>query len=333
MSSQVDTTDFYKLFRSSSKELFSEKFYEAMNSESSNLSKYDHHCNQIYVRLHKDQMIIICKKFLRYLEYCKLWNNEYYRYDITTLLNYWLYDKLTDIYGANNTDKISSAFASLQCMWGYVDSYKQNDPHNQKCKPILKMVNHNDWDKRKKLYDYYVDHDILFGLAKSIDDDCEYYKQIEEKKSLYVNFDEQCLLENYICLDFYDKCMPYKPYNVLSKLSCHEKNAQEHADSKIAEIPDAMKHTLARLATGFEVEVTLQNSQIHTKVGYSVLGVAPVLLTATALYKYTPIGPWIRKLSGNTNSVSDIEEFSSYTQESSDMFSDNSTNYISYQPT
>ncbi|SBT00008.1 PIR Superfamily Protein [Plasmodium ovale curtisi] len=82
-----------------------------------------------------------------------------------------------------------------------------------------------------------------------------------------------------------------------------------------------------------DTESKQESSEIGKKLGHSVLGIAPVMLTATALYRYTPIGSWIRKLGGtNHNTISDIDEFSSYTQESGDMFPDNSANYISYQP-
>ncbi|SBS99270.1 PIR Superfamily Protein [Plasmodium ovale curtisi] len=115
-------------------------------------------------------MIKICKKYLRYLEYCKLLHDEIALDNVSTLFNYWLYGMLTHVYNANNTDKISAGFSALQLKWNYFDYRRINEPYYLKCKPNFDIVNHNDWDKRKKLYDYYVDHDILFGLAKSIDD-------------------------------------------------------------------------------------------------------------------------------------------------------------------
>ncbi|SBT57906.1 PIR Superfamily Protein [Plasmodium ovale wallikeri] len=188
---------------------------------------------------------------------------------------------LTHIYGANNTDKIITDFSALQLKWTYFDYSRINNQYYKKCKPELSMVNHHDWDKRKKLFDYYVDYDTLSTMAKSFDDDCKYYKKIEEKKSLYEHFDE-------------------RPDNVLSKLPCHEKIAQEQADAKAAERPNAMQHTLGSeqdtvvgplgpdvqgLGTRSETEVKSETSQIGTKVGQSVLGITPVLLTAYALYR------------------------------------------------
>ncbi|SBT84504.1 PIR protein, partial [Plasmodium ovale] len=154
------------------------------------------------------------------------------------------------------------------------------------------------------------------------------------------------------CPEFYEKCKEYKPENVLSKLLCHEKIARERADAQAAERPDAMQHTLRSeqdievgplgpsvpgLASDSETEVTSETSPIGTKVGQSVLGITPVLLTASALYRYTPIGSWIRNLGKNsTNSISGIdgemEGFLGDTQESSDISLGETSNYISYEP-
>ncbi|SBS94082.1 PIR Superfamily Protein [Plasmodium ovale curtisi] len=353
MSLKANSTEFFKLFRKSSKDLFSDQFYEALNSDSPDLSKYDNQCNDLHVYKPKDEMIKICKKYLRYLEYCKLLHDDNSLYKVSLLFNYWLYGMLTHIYGANSTDKIRAGFGALQYKWTYFDYYRKNEPHYLKCKPNFEIVNHNDWDKRKKLYDYYVDYDILFGLAKSIDDKCEtYYKKIEEKKSLYEHFDKQCLLDKDNCPNFYDKCKPYEPDSVLSQLPCHEQIAREQNDAEAAERSAAVEHTsgseqdtvvgshgpgIPGFASGSEIEVTSETSQIGTKLGQSVLGITPVLLTASALYRYTPIGSWIRNLGKNsTNSISDMdgemEGFLGYTQESGDILLDGTSDYISYQP-
>ncbi|SBT53584.1 PIR Superfamily Protein [Plasmodium ovale wallikeri] len=323
-----------------------------LNIDSPDLSKYDNQCNDIHVHNPKDEMIKICKKYLSYLEYCKLLHDENSLYKVSILFNYWLYSMLTHIYGANNTEKIRIGFSALQLKWTYFDYSRINNQYYKKCNLELSMVNHQNWDKMKKLSNYYVYYDILFGLAKSIDDNCDYYKKIEEKKSLYEYFEKECSSAKNKCLDFYNKCMPYKPDNVLSKLSCHEKITQEQADAKVAERSHAMQHALGSeqdtevgplgpgvpgLASGSKTEVKSQTSQIGKKVGQSVLGITPVLLTASSLYRYTPIGSWIRNLGkNNTNSISDkdgkMEGFLGDTQESGDILLGETSNYISYQP-
>ncbi|SBT51556.1 PIR Superfamily Protein [Plasmodium ovale wallikeri] len=103
MSSQYKCMYFSRLFLNSSKELNLKFFFDAMSSESSNLSKYHEECNKIIVSNHKDKMIRNCEKFLRFLENSKIWNDANNGYDVSTLLNYWLCDEITRIYGVNNT--------------------------------------------------------------------------------------------------------------------------------------------------------------------------------------------------------------------------------------
>ncbi|SBT55555.1 PIR Superfamily Protein [Plasmodium ovale wallikeri] len=305
MSLKANSAEFFKLFSKSSKGLFSDQFYEALNSDSPDLSKYDNQCNDIHVHDPKEKVVKICKKYLRYLEYCKLLNDDNSLYKVSVLFNYWLYGVLTHIYGSNSTEKIRTGFSALQLKWTYFDYSRINNQYYKKCNPELSMVNHQNWDKMKKLYNYYVYYDILFGLAKRNDDNCDYYKKIEEKKSLYEYFEKEFSSPKNKCLDFYNKCMPYKPDNVLSKLSCHEKISQEQADAKVAERPHAMQHALGSEqdtevgplgpdvpghGTRSETEVTSETSPIGTKVGHSVLGIAPVLVTATALYRALKFG-------------------------------------------
>ncbi|KMZ77313.1 hypothetical protein PVIIG_06121, partial [Plasmodium vivax India VII] len=74
-------------------------------------------------------------------------------------------------------------------------------------------------------------------------------------------------------------------------------------------------------------------SEIRRKVTHSVNVAALFLLTPTMLYRYTPLGPWIRRFGGGgTNSMNAMDALSSYTQETGNMLSDDSANYISYQP-
>ncbi|SBT02165.1 PIR Superfamily Protein [Plasmodium ovale curtisi] len=89
-----------------------------------------------------------------------------------------------------------------------------------------------------------------------------------------------------------------------------------------------MEHTSE---TGQETEVGSLVPDVP-RLG-TLLGITSVLLTTTALYRYTTIGSWIRKVGGtNKNDIDDMHGFSSYTQKSGDMFLGDTRNYISYQP-
>ncbi|SBT56027.1 PIR Superfamily Protein [Plasmodium ovale wallikeri] len=142
MSLQANSTEFFiiyiliysKLFRKSSKDLFSDQFYEALDSDSPDLSKYDNQCNDIHVHDPKEKVVKICKKYLRYLEYCKLLNDDNSLYKVSVLFNYWLYGVLTHIYGSYSTEKIRTGFSALQIKWTYFDYRRRNEPYYLKCK-------------------------------------------------------------------------------------------------------------------------------------------------------------------------------------------------------
>ncbi|SBS93731.1 PIR Superfamily Protein [Plasmodium ovale curtisi] len=331
MPSQTKSIDFSRLFLNSSKEFFSEIFYDAMNIDSLDLEDYSQKCNTIIVKK------------------STAWIRVNSGYDISLLLNYWLYKELSGIYGANNTSIICIAFSALQYIWGYPNNVPKNASYHQKCKPELSIVNHQDWDKRKELYDYYVDYDTLFPMAKIYDNECKYYKKIEAKKSLYKPFEKECSPITDNCPHFYEQCKPYNPENVLSLLQCHSEMEKKKASPEPPDLqlpsgqePESRAPAHVSAVVGFShgsgTESIQEYSDIGKKFGHSILGVAPVLLTDTALYTYTPVGSWVRRFGGyKSNSLCNMDRaerdgFSSYTQGSGDMFLGDTENYISYQP-
>ncbi|SBS92937.1 PIR Superfamily Protein [Plasmodium ovale curtisi] len=338
------------LFRSS-KELYSEQFYETLNYNYSDLYNYYDKCNNnLFLSNKKDEMITVCERILRYLENSTALNTVNSSYDVCILFNYWIYDTLAGIYGAENTTDISHAFGSLQFIWSYLNYNPKNYTFYKNCKLNFDSNDLEDWKKRKQLYDYCVNYDFLKGMARNFEDTCEeYYEKIAENTSIYEHFENLCLNKPDKCPKFYNECKSYNPKLVLSELPCHNKikkakapagegterssalkqgPEQGHLSSALGPVPGVPGLSDSSHGT----KSTTEASQIGTKVGQSVLGIAPVVFTATALYRYTPLDPWIRRLSGNTNNVSDMEEFSSYTQENGDIFSDSAENYISYTP-
>ncbi|SBT02594.1 PIR protein [Plasmodium ovale] len=344
MLSEREYTSLLSRFGYSRKELFSERFYQERDIDISELSKYSKHCDVKVANQYKEYVNEICKKVLKYLEKSEKWEKNESKYDECILLNYWVYDML-DKYFHQNTEQMDISFSGLQYIWGHLTDDSRKTSYYNKCRPLFKeILKYNDWKKRKELYDYYIDYDTLSGTAKSFDEQCdEYYKIIEAKKSLYKHFENACLSHEYNCPDIYDKCIDYNPEKVLPTLKCHHRiTAERGAASELAAKTSAMKHAPEQglgYTTDFHgTESMPESSQIGTKVGQSVLGVAPVLLTASALYRYTPIGSWIRKLGGiNQKSLSNMDDeemngFLSNTQGSGDTFFENTENYISYQP-
>ncbi|SBT01566.1 PIR Superfamily Protein [Plasmodium ovale curtisi] len=335
-------TKFATLLGYSLSDLPSERFYQNREYGNLGLNKYSAHCNSITYPKQNGHMRNVCKKILKYLEKSEKWKKNASEYDECILLNYWVYDKLAYYFGSGETLDMKNAFGSLQFIWSYLIDDSKNPTYYNKCKPLFReILDHHDWKQRKELYDYYVDYSTLYATARDYPQKCEeYYKKIEAKKPLYEHFEKECLSHTSNCFELYEKCMDYNPDKVLSNLPCHDqieakKAATAEASARALPLQQSQGH-----AHGIQpgphppgTVFTEQNSDIGKTVGHSVLGVAPVLLTATALYRYTPIGSWIRKFGGyNQSGMSDMDGFSSYTQESGDMFSDSVGNYISYQP-
>ncbi|SBT00783.1 PIR Superfamily Protein [Plasmodium ovale curtisi] len=335
-------------------DLFSEKFYNDMNIEYDDLTNYKQQCDTLILsEKNKNEVKEICKKYLRYLDKNKTaWNVVNPEYDVCILLNYWIYYKLAYYFGLNNTDDINNAFSSFQYWWSYSINPLNIKQYSEKCKPNFELVRHSDWQKRKELYDYCVNYNLIKQTVEYFNSDCQkYYKYIEEKSYIYDHFEELCNSGGSNCPHFYYKCKDYNPNIVLSKLPCHAEMEEKKAAEQAVDMPQESRQELGsgshEFRPGFpgiadgphDTESTSETSGIGTKVGHSVLGIAPVLLSATALYRYTPVGSWIRKLGGYNpnNSMSDmntgeIDEFSSYTQEPGDMLFGGTENYISYQP-
>ncbi|KMZ88900.1 hypothetical protein PVBG_05829 [Plasmodium vivax Brazil I] len=280
----------------------------------------------------------LCKKVLKYLDQSKEWKENENGYDECVLFNYWIYDQLAG-YFSDDLSNIKIAFSGLQLIWEYLTDNSNNSSFYKKCKPMFKKIlDHDDWKQRKLLYDYYVDYDTLYGIARGFPDKCEeYYGKIQKMVSVYKYFEEKCSQTGtYSCPDFFYKCREKNIESELEKLSCHDRikgrtvSNSEDSNSHQSTGPEGRAQVPAPEAS---TQIESGDSGIGEKVTNSVLGAAPVLLTATALYRYTPLGPWIRRLGGGrTNVMNAMETFSPYTQEAGDMFSDDSANYISYQP-
>ncbi|KMZ95108.1 hypothetical protein PVMG_05980 [Plasmodium vivax Mauritania I] len=321
-----------------------------MNVESPELKNYEQNCKEIIVQNHEDEMKLICKKYLRFLDTSKAWSPLFSVYDVSLLINYWLYDKITHIYGTTQNDVIGIAFTALQRVWDLFPYRPNYDPYYHKCKPEPKIVNHEDWENRKKLYDYYVDYGYLFSMAQNYHANCDYYKKIKEMSSVYKSYEVKCPTEGHDCPKFFHKFHKENHEHILENLPCRERIEREIAAATAARAKASSSHHPGGSEPGHEAskggpgqagsefstpvtQITSQTSDIGTKLSHSVLGAAPVVLTATMLYRHTPLGPWIRRFrGGSTNTMNAMETFSPYTTQTGDMFSDASANYISYQP-
>ncbi|KMZ88699.1 hypothetical protein PVBG_05555 [Plasmodium vivax Brazil I] len=200
---------------------FPKHIYNNLDREHRDLSNYSNHCNTITWGRNGDEVKKICKKYITYLETSQIIKVKNTQYDVCVLLNYWIYEKLNEIFrDEESSEDIKIAFGNLQLVWNQLYNYSSRINHNN-CNPKFEMVNHHDWEKRKKLYDYYVDYKELVFLAQNHDKQCKYYNKIKEKISLYDHFSKPCTSRGSECPHFYDDCKSYNPNLVLSKLPCY----------------------------------------------------------------------------------------------------------------
>ncbi|VUZ93909.1 PIR protein [Plasmodium vivax] len=324
-------------------ELRSKDIYNIINKDHDDLSKYSTHCESISWPKNGEEAKVICKKYLRYLDTSNILNIQNATYDICILLNYWIYEKLNEIFpDEESSDKIDIAFGNFQHIWNELYNYSGNTTHN-KCKPDFNLVKHSDWEKRKELYEYYIDYPTFNGLILFDQSKCKaYYEYIKKKEELYEHFEKESLSSGYDRPEFYIRSKEYIPEKVLPDLICHNQIlADKAAAAKLSPKGYTLDDQEAEPGLGprgdslgfsrpsadtLNPKSTPETSGFGTKVSHTVLGAAPVLLTATMLYRIRRLG------GGRTNSMNTMDTFSPYTPETGDMFSDESANYISYQP-
>ncbi|GAB69605.1 CYIR protein, partial [Plasmodium cynomolgi strain B] len=244
-----------------------------------------------------DEVIGICKRYITYLEKYESWNISIPENHMCTLLNYWFYNALVNILGSDNYSTIVQAFGTLLRRWSHIDDKELSKSLKNKCGYYFKLPPKDDWQKRKELYEYYLDYTTIKSLSSDISKCESYYEYIQKKAELYEHFEKVCLPRTSNCPDFYDECMPYKPDNVLSSFPCYDEMQKQQHAAKSPKILNNLTHTLqpengivtaglqASAETIQHTQSTSESSDIRTKISDSILGTAPVLLTATMLYR------------------------------------------------
>ncbi|VVA00349.1 PIR protein, partial [Plasmodium vivax] len=297
------------------------------------LSNYNKKCSITFAKTNNEKLKEICQKTLRFIETSPLWTIRDTPYDLCLQVNYWLYYKIGSILGFDDNALIETTFAGYQLAGDNIMGTRSKGTYNERCKPDFDIFKEKDWDKRKKLYEYYVDYDTLFRTAEAFPPQCEeYYDKFKEIISVYKYFEEKCLLQDYKCPKHFDKFKNKNPVSKLENLSCYKQLDKQKTATSMARLPEEgdtsphspgpkVGHLDVQGASGLQgdagstqdTQLSPESSDIRTKVTNSVLGAAPVLLTATMLYRYTPLGPWMRRLGGSrTNNINAMDTFSPY---------------------
>ncbi|KMZ96064.1 hypothetical protein PVNG_06288 [Plasmodium vivax North Korean] len=275
--------------------LYTGKFYDDLD-KSTSFSSYNKYCGSANEPMHGNSLVrIVCATILKYLEtkYSKL-DHTSDTYDVCKLLNYWVYKRLNTILKSKGSIYINQVHGDIILKWNSFNDDVLRKPENYTCKPIDSIVIYDDWEKRKELYEYYVDyHQIKHYLQ--FDQKCkEFYNYIESKKKLYEHFESLCPNNNTnICPKFYNDCKKYNPKYVLQDVSCRNEIMQESAASAPSVSQSIKGHSVNESDSDeeyvgmkpFNAPPSNENSNNVRMYGNVLLGVVATSMTSGALYR------------------------------------------------
>ncbi|KNA01589.1 hypothetical protein PVNG_06051 [Plasmodium vivax North Korean] len=273
-----------------SDELNSGNFYEYLNGLNI-LDECREYCEPLLTLDRGGNIKNICARTLSYLKtkYSTLdYQND--EYDVCTLLNYWVYNRLFMAYSYKNFSKVIKAFGQLQLIWDLFIDNVLNKKNTNICKPIFSIATETDWQKRKELLDYCVDVNDLVKTPHTYPKTCnKYYQYIKSKTELYKQYKQACTSDDpRKCPEFFNKCEDYDPEKMILKLNCHlEMEKMKAAPSAIHIREDQGVPESHVRETDSEVVPQLQreNTANVNKVGNVLLGVVVTSMTSGVLYR------------------------------------------------
>ncbi|GAW84728.1 variable surface protein [Plasmodium gonderi] len=174
-----------------------------------------------------------CSNIINYLKKRKhSWNQGTKKDMYCNLLVYWIYDQLVNNF-KEYTHKPIDIYGKIVNVWNI--NYRSSKNRNiTQCDLSSEIILYDDWDMRKKLYEYLLDFDIHIKERISEQGKCEeYYEYIQEKEQLYNHFNEPCNANDQTkCPSFYNDCKKYEPSMVLKGSECNQsvKGVEDNRD-------------------------------------------------------------------------------------------------------
>ncbi|CAG9481994.1 unnamed protein product [Plasmodium vivax] len=303
----------------------SDAFYEYLDKHDEKLKDYTSECNELTDREQYISFKTPCSKVLKYLET---------RYDKSddncNLLNFWIYGQLVNRITTKNRTLFSPTLKKLNDILNRFISQK-----NINCKHDKDINRHNDWEIRKKLYDYCVDYEHIKKMHDINLIKCEnFYMYIKEKAPLYEHFKDHCSRNDQnMCPYFYKRCELYKPDTVLQTLNCYSDMKRKEASQA-----EGSRENSDDLDLGGANKNSVNDSNHVKTFGNIFLGVVVTSMTSGVLYKFTPLGRQLRNGMGQnkgtlTNIIGEGSGLYAHTSESFDPYSrGGEEHYIGYHP-
>ncbi|KMZ95251.1 variable surface protein Vir4 [Plasmodium vivax Mauritania I] len=310
-----------------SSELFSEKFYDQLNYDIDNLNDYNKECDKLNEPYNTPGVKNICKHVLKYLETksFKLDDENSVR-DDCVLLNYWVYDKLSKLYGSSGSADVPHAYGTLQSHWYSLVENSNNTSYFRKCKPSDTIVTESNRENKKELFEYCVDYETARKLADYYNKCEDYYPYFQKKVKLFEFFEGACASKTNDCPAFYEKCKEHDPRKFLHQLSCHNKMKDikepaalprllpESGEGKEEGPPEADDKYSSPMPTGevpSPLAATLRGRIPNTPIKYGdlLLGVVVTSITSGVLYRFKPYRRRLRNGFGwNSTPISTLNE-------------------------
>ncbi|VUZ99455.1 PIR protein [Plasmodium vivax] len=283
-------------------------FYKNLIHNENDLNSFKKECESLYSENKRFKNIRLCSILLWFLQNSKTrTENKNFAYNDCILFNYWIYGELEKKYKKHFQTKLVPIYAELQSMWYSLIEQSSNESYYENCKPDNSLIYQDDWTKRRDLYDYCVNYELLKPQFEPYKQYCKHhYTYIKSKAPLYDYFKEKCkLIGKYNCPDFYDKCKAYDPDIVLRELSCYKDLHKEEPTAAATVLSEEPQPELAADGIFSPDASKLKGDGNHpvTKSGNILLGVVVTSMTSGALYKFTPLGNMLRNRFGWNNNM------------------------------
>ncbi|KMZ95048.1 hypothetical protein PVMG_06030 [Plasmodium vivax Mauritania I] len=306
------------------KELPSERFYDWLNSNLISATNYYSDCNTLSQPYKGNQKIKkLCAKVVKYINSRpRIASEEHLKDHHCNLLSYWIYEQLVSYYGDNSNETIHVFGDILRVLSRLIYYFNDNKCELNSSIPIMP-----DRQKRKELYEYCIDYEKILEMSKHSKEKCtKYHTYVQEKIQLYEEYQSLCASGDKInCPDYYEKCKPPNPKDLLAQLKCDEIWGKEKPQLKDA--------------SGTDLSGTTRNSsptiESSSNFGNAFLGVVLTSMTSGFLYKFTPLGTRIRNaLLWNNNNISNLNANGDelFVQESYSPYSGEEQHLIGYHP-
>ncbi|GAW84676.1 variable surface protein, partial [Plasmodium gonderi] len=199
------------------------KFYKMLDNDFSKLVSFRvEYCSNFPSTYGRNKKIKeLCVLYINYLKKQDNILRKYnYNEDYCKLISYWVSERLLE---TNNIepDKSILAFSDIQDFWSKATKL---DPTNYKCLPYSDIYNfYNNWEKAKKLYDYYIDFDDLKNMTNNCGEKCEELcRYLNEANDIYKSYNDYCSgNENNLCPLSKDEYVKCHPKSLLKMFNCN----------------------------------------------------------------------------------------------------------------